>query len=107
MSKIETGIARLVLGASILAVTGSAFAAPTLNLPPNPPGPYTANLTFASDFSLPAYATAVFPSLPAGYDVAQGVTYKVWCVEFTDQHLVFQVGHQYGRAQDFLRSATR
>jgi hypothetical protein len=86
MSKIETGIARLVLGASILAVTGSAFAAPTLNLPPNPPGPYTGNLTFKTDYSLGSYFTAVFgtPAIPAGLDVVQGVTYKAWCVEFAD-----------------------
>jgi hypothetical protein len=83
MIMIKTRIARLVLGASILAVTGSAFAAPTLNLPPSPPL-YTANFTFSSIFALPAYATAVFPSLPAGFDVVQGVTYKVWCVEFAD-----------------------
>jgi hypothetical protein len=83
MSKIKTGIARLVVGASILAVSGTAFAAPNLSLPPSPPL-YTANFTFASNFTLPAYATAVFPSLPAGYDVVQGATYNVWCVEFKD-----------------------
>ncbi len=93
MSKIKTGIARLVLGASILAVTGSAFAAPTLNLPPNPPGPYTANLTFKTDFSLGSYFTAVFgtPAIPAGLDVVQGITYKAWCVEFNDD-IVFTGG---------------
>src|SRR5579872_1803756 len=84
MNKIQTGIARLVLAASILAVTGSAFAAPTLNLPPNPPGPYTANLTFNNNFTLPSYFSAVFPGVPAGYDVSPAITYKAWCVEFND-----------------------
>jgi hypothetical protein len=86
MPKIKTGIARLLLGASIFAVIGSAFAAPTLNLPPNPPGPYTSNLTFASDFTLGSYFTAVFgtPAIPAGLDVVQGTSYKAWCVEFND-----------------------
>jgi hypothetical protein len=93
MSKIKTGIARLVLGASILAVTGSAFAAPTLSLPPNPPGPYRGNLTFKSDFSLGSYFTSVWgtPAIPAGFDVVQGVTYKTWCVEFHDD-IVFTGG---------------
>src|SRR5579862_3126824 len=94
MSKIKTGIVRLVLGASILAVTGSAFAAPpTLHLPPNPPGPYKGNLTFASDFSLGSYFTSVFgtPPIPANLDVVQGATYKAWCVEFNDD-IVFSGG---------------
>jgi hypothetical protein len=57
-----------------------------LNLPPNPPGPYTSNLTFASDFTLGSYFTAVFgtPAIPAGLDVVQGTSYKAWCVEFND-----------------------
>jgi hypothetical protein len=89
MRKIKRGIVRLVLGASIFAVIGSAFAAPTLNLPPNPPGPYTGTLTFASNFSLGSYFTAVFgtPPIPAGLDVVQGVTYKAWCAEFNDEIL--------------------
>lgn len=86
MSKIKTGIAQLVVGASFLAAAGSALAAPSLNLPPNPPGPYTGNLTFTSNFSLGSYFTAVFgtPTIPIGFDVVQGVPYKAWCVEFND-----------------------
>ncbi len=93
MSKIKTGIVRLVLGACILAVTGSAFAAPTLSLPPNPPGPYTVNLMFKSDFTLGSYFTAIFgtPAIPAGFDVVQGAPYKAWCVEFSDD-IVFSGG---------------
>jgi hypothetical protein len=89
MNKIKTGIVRLVIRASFLIVTGSAFAAPTLNLPPNPPGPYTGNLTFKSDFSLGSYFSAVFgsPVIPAGFDIVQGVAYKAWCVEFNDDIL--------------------
>lgn len=89
MNKIKTGIARLVLGASILAVTGLSFAAPSLNLPPNPPGPYTGNLTFSSNFNLGSYFTAIFgtPAIPAGFDVVQGLPYKAWCVEFKDDIL--------------------
>ncbi len=84
MSKINTGIARLALGAAFLAVTGSAFAAgPTLSLPP---GTYTTNLTFRSDFLLSAYFTSVWgtPAIPAGFDVVQGTIYNTWCVEAGD-----------------------
>ena len=65
---------------------GSAFAAPILSLPPNPPGPYKANLTFKSDFSLGSYFLAVFgtPTIGAGFNVVQGQTYLTWCVESND-----------------------
>ena len=88
MSNTNAGIARLVLGASLLAMTSSAFAAPALNLPPNPPGPYMANLQFSANFNLGGYFTAVFPGVPGGFDVAPSVTYKAWCVEFHDSIVI-------------------
>ena len=88
MKKMKHRVVRFVLGASMLALMGlgSAFAGPTLSLPPNPPGPYTANLTFKSDFSQGSYFRAVFgtPTIGPGFDVVQGQNYLTWCVESQD-----------------------
>ena len=88
MKKMKHRVVRFVLGASMLALMGlgSAFAGPILSLPPNPPGPYTANLTFNSGFSLGSYFLAVFgnPPIGGGFNVVQGQSYLTWCVEFND-----------------------
>lgn len=88
MKEMKHRVVRFVLGASMLTLMGlgSAFAGPILSLPPNPPGPYTANLTFKSDFSLGAYFISVFgtPTIGTGFNVVQGQSYLTWCVEFSD-----------------------
>lgn len=83
MQKIKTGIARLVLVGSILAVIGFASAAPVLNLPA---GSFTPTVTFDASFGLGAYFNVVFgtPPIPAGFDVVQGTKYLGWCAEFRD-----------------------